>query len=249
MNAIINANIVLKDKILYNHAILYDEKILSLEPECPSTVDGEIINAHNLYLIPGLIDQHIHGYLGYDAMDADVEKLLVMSKSLLENGVTSFLPTTVSMNNNSIEKALISIARAKDSKYIGARILGAHLEGPYLNSKKKGAHEEKYLKNPEKWFVEQFLDVIKIITLAPESSNDFISWCVEKGIKVSLGHSAVSYDEACAAFDQGATQVTHLFNGMSGIHHQDPGLAGAALLYKDIKVELIADTVHVRKEF
>jgi len=135
-----------------------------------------------------------------------------------------------------------------ESSQKGARVLGAHLEGPYLSSEKKGAHESKYLKNPEKEFVHQFLDTIKIITLASEQSSDFIPWCTDKGIKVSLGHSAVTYEQACDAFSQGASQVTHLFNGMSGIHHQEPGLAGAALLYPDVQVELIADTVHVRQE-
>lgn len=248
MKAIINANVVLKDQILNNHTVIFDKNILDIKPSQNTQYDFETIDANGLYLIPGLIDQHIHGYLGYDAMDADTDGLKSMAAALLKNGVTGFLPATVTMDNNSIEKALTSIRNTKKSEYVGARVLGAHLEGPYLCSKKKGAHEQKYLKNPEKKFVEKFLDIIKIITLAPECSGNFISWCVNNGIKVSLGHSAISYDEACNAFCQGASQVTHLFNGMSGIHHQDPGLAGAALLYPDVQVELIADTVHVRKE-
>lgn len=248
MKAIINSKIVLKDKVLNNHALFFEEKIIGIEPAKSMANDIEIIDANGLYLIPGLIDQHIHGYMGYDTMDSDVDGLLNMAGALLANGVTGFLPTTVTMDNDSIRRALESIDSAKRLSHSGARILGAHLEGPYLGLEKKGAHEARYLKTPEKEFVGQFLNVIKMITLAPELSSDFISWCTEKGIKVSLGHSAVTYEQACEAFKQGASQVTHLFNGMSGIHHQEPGLAGAALLYPDIKVELIPDTIHVRKE-
>ncbi|MCG8483741.1 MAG: amidohydrolase family protein, partial [Clostridia bacterium] len=105
-----------------------------------------------------------------------------------------------------------------------------------------------YLKPPEKEFIEKNSDTIKMITIAPEVSDNFIPWAVDKKIIVSLGHSTAKYEEACMAFEKGATQVTHLFNGMSGIHHREPGLAGAALLCPNIKVEIIADTIHFRKE-
>jgi len=248
MKAIINANVVLKDKILANHTVIFNDKIIEIKPSEHVEYSFETIDGKELYLIPGLIDQHIHGYMGYDAMDSDVDGLKDMAQALLANGVTGFLPTTVTMDNNSIKNCLLSIKAAMESDYRGARILGAYLEGPYLSSEKKGAHEAQYIRKPQKEFVQQFLDIIKIITLAPNQSSDFIAWCTDRGIKVSLGHSAITYDDAYTAFNQGASQVTHLFNGMSGIHHQDPGLAGAALLYPDVKVELIADTIHVRKE-
>lgn len=248
MKAVINANVVLADRILKHHSVIFDTKIINIEPSGETHYECEKIDGGGLNLIPGLIDQHIHGFMGYDTMDSSTQGLLGMAKLLLKYGVTGFLPTTVAMDNDSLKDALCTVREAMQIEKTGARILGAHLEGPYLNPQKKGAHDAQFLKSPEKNFVEQFLDVIRIITLAPEIASDFIKWAVTNNIRISLGHSAATYEQACLAFDQGASQVTHLFNGMSGIHHQEPGLAGASLLCPAVKAELIADTVHVRKE-
>lgn len=246
MKAIRGAKLVLEDRTLAGHALLYEERIQAILPEEKIPPDVPAIDARGAYLIPGLIDLHIHGMLGFDVMDAD-GGLLTMARALPQYGVTGFLPTTVSMDGVSIESALLAV-RGAQGESGGARILGAHMEGPYLCEKKKGAHEARYLRAPDRAFVEKFLDVIRVLTLAPETGGELIPWAAGNGIIVSLGHSAATYEQACAAFDEGASHVTHLFNGMSGIHHQEPGLAGAALLRDDVYAELIADTVHVRPE-
>lgn len=250
MKAIRDANIVLRDAVLQNHALLYDTHIRGILPEGDVPADAQIIDAGGKYLIPGLLDLHIHGAAGIDTMDADEEGLLYMASRLLENGVTGFLPTTVSMPDADIGAALASLGRAKSRMHGGARILGAHLEGPYLNGQKKGAHEARFLKPPDRGFVEKYREVIRILTLAPEldAGLEFTDWCVKNGIIVSLGHSMATYEQAAAAFNHGASHATHLFNAMRGLHHREPGLTGAALLNDDVSVELIADTVHVRKE-
>lgn len=248
MKAIIHADIVLPDRTLSDHAVLFDAHIIDIVTNDKIPPEAELIDAKGKILIPGLIDQHIHGFAGYDTMDCSIDGIWAISRELLKYGVTGFLPATVSADISLLESALLSVRDAMRLNRDGARILGAHLEGPYLCAEKKGAHEEKYFSGPDIAFVERFADIIKIVTLAPETDNGFISRATEDGIVVSLGHSAASYELAVTAFDAGASQVTHLFNGMSGIHHQAPGLAGAALLRKDIFTELIADTVHVRKE-
>jgi len=252
LNAIINAEIFLKDRVLINHAVIYDRiirRIIPVEELSDLYNDSyNIIDAKGKYLIPGLIDIHIHGFNGYDFMDAKDEGLTQISEVLPKYGTTSFLPTTVSMDQDSISKAFECIRRVKDKNEMGARILGVHLEGPYINEEKKGAHEAIYLTIPDRTFIEQNLDIIKIVTVAPELDPDFIHWAVKKGLIVSIGHSTANYEQAAQAFSDGAKHVTHLFNGMSGIHHQDPGVVGAALLDDSVSVELIADTIHVKKE-
>lgn len=248
MKAILHANIILPDSVLPDHALLYDGHILAMLPSDAIPGDVQSLDAGGLYLLPGLIDQHIHGFAGYDAMDGDPQGLLRMGEALCAHGVTGFVPTTVSMGEAGIDRALDSVRAAMAEPQPGARILGAHLEGPYLNPQKKGAHAERYLKAPLREYVERHLDVLRALTAAPELDPAFIGWAAGHKLVVSLGHSMATYEQAWAAFDSGASQVTHLFNGMSGVHHQEPGLAGAALLRDGIYAELIADTVHVRKE-
>lgn len=250
MKTIRNAQIVLPDKVLHNCALLYDTHIAAILPDQDVPTDAQRIDAGGKYLIPGLLDLHIHGVAGVDVMDADEDGLLYMARRLLENGVTGFLASTLSGPDAEICAALDTVRRAMSRTHKGARILGAHLEGPWLNEQKRGAHEARFFKPPDCSFVEKYRDVIRVVTLAPElyGSMELIDWCVKNGILVSLGHSAATYAQADEAFCHGASQATHLFNAMNGLHHREPGLIGAALMDGKISTELIADTVHVRKE-
>ena len=245
MNAIINGKIILPDEkgnfFVDDKVVTFDEKIISIDAEIKSA--DKIIDAENNFVAPGFINIHIHGCNGYDAMD-EGSALDGMSKFLPTCGVTSFLPTTMTMSVDKIKLALKNI-RSKVGKSLGAKILGANLEGPFINPKFKGAQDEKFILRADFEIFSEFVDVIKIATIAPELTDfKFIDSCRAENIVVSIGHSAATYEEAMQAIERGASHVTHLFNAQSGLHHRKPGIVGAAFNSNAI-VELIADNVHV----
>lgn len=245
MKAFKNVKIITKDGILYNKALIYNDRIVDIVDEKVLKNNIESRDCHRNYLSPGFINLHIHGCSGYDTMDDNDTAIYEISKNIVRTGVTSFLPTTMTVNFSNIEKALKRIRQA--SKYTNyANILGCHLEGPFINEKYKGAQDENYILNPDFKKISQYKDVIKIVTLAPEKdgSIDFIKSCCENEIVVSLGHSNAAFDEACTAISLGAKHITHTFNAMSPLNHRNPGVVGAALL-KDVTCELISDNFHV----
>lgn len=245
MKAFKNVKIIKKDGILYNKALIYNEKIVDIIDENALKNDIEAIDCGGNYLSPGFINLHIHGLCGYDTMDDNDTAILEISKNIVKTGVTSFLPTTMTVDFSNIEKALKRVRKAKEySNY--ANILGCHMEGPFINEKYKGAQDGKYILKPDFKKVSQYKDVIKIVTIAPEieGSIEFIKSCCENDIIVSIGHSNGTFDEACNAIDAGAKHITHTFNAMSPLNHRNPGVVGAALL-KDVTCELICDNFHV----
>lgn len=206
--------------------------------------------------IPGFVDDHIHGAAGADTMDATPEALVKMAQTLPKEGTTSFLATTMTQKADAIEEALDNAG-----SYIGenndgakAQALGIHLEGPFISPERAGAQPTEYILEPDvarfkKW---QALsgDHIKLVTLAPERSNglDLIRHLSETGVIASVGHSDATYEQVAGAVTAGATHVTHLYNGMRGIHHREPGVAGAALLLDELVAEVIVDGIHSRSE-
>lgn len=254
MKAIINGKIILKDRILENHALIYSnviEKIVSME-NVPN--DVEIIDAKGGYVSPGLIDIHIHGYLGKDVCDGEEESIRTISKGILQNGVTGYLPTTMTVDMKVIKKALEVCRSLKDESknWDGSEILGCHAEGPFISKDKKGAQDEKYILKPDAEFVKEYSDIIKTITLAPETDDkDFAAIqeiCRDTDVVVSMGHTSADYDTAMASVNAGVKHVTHLFNAMTPLAHRAPGVVGAAL-NSDVSVELIVDAFHVNKSF
>lgn len=245
MKTLINGRLILPDtdgnfKICAG-ALNFDKKIISIgEP-----LDGaELIDAANNFVAPGFINIHIHGAAGVDTMDNDIDALKKFAEFLPTSGVTSFLPTTMTMPLEKIYRALERVRAGKNFPK-GARILGAHLEGPFISKKFKGAQAEENILPADFELIKNFSDVIKIITVAPEEIGfEFIERCLAENIIVSIGHSAATYEIATAAIEHGANHITHLFNAQSGLHHRKPGIVGAAL-DSDVNVELIADNVHV----
>ena len=327
MHAIINGRIVLNDKVLDGCALLFEKKItgiVSRETLETAWQNGKswqgrpltLTDAGGNYVSPGFINLHIHGCDGADTMDAEEDTLAVMSRFLVQTGVTSFLPATMTCEMPAIYEALecirknmTRITRRRDEKQEalpaavdpgkkamtdvcvpekdtsectlltpagppGAKVLGAYLEGPFISRSYKGAQSENYIIAADFALIRDFADVIKVVVLAPETLKTavsqeragqepgivtekaemqmqdpaglqhFISQCNEHGIIVSLGHSAADYDTALQAVRAGASHVTHLCNGMTGLHHRNPGLLGAAL-DTDVTCELIADDLHV----
>ncbi|HBF2735723.1 TPA: N-acetylglucosamine-6-phosphate deacetylase [Clostridioides difficile] len=248
MKCLINGKIILKNQILENKVLVFDEKIIDIADSVPK--DCEVIDADGKYISPGLIDIHIHGNMGKDTMDSTDESIETISKSIMIHGVTSFLPTTMTMDKEHVYDALEVIKKAQNRKLEGAQVLGAHLEGPFINENYKGAQNEKFIINSKYEFIKEYKDVIKVITYAPEKDIDFdftreIKRCTD--IVLSIGHSNANYDQAKEAINLGVTNVTHMFNAMTGLNHRDPGVVGAALT-TNVYSELIADTIHINKD-
>ena len=315
MHAIINGRIVLNDKVLDGCALMFDEKIKGIvsretldaaweNEKCWQGKPLALTDACGAYVSPGFINMHNHGCAGADTMDAKADTLEIMSRFLVQTGVTSFLPTTMTCEMQEIHKALehireaatvitrrrggkpealldeqVTAPEAETQKYVpargvqedsftmqsglpddklargknilpGAKVLGAYLEGPFINNAYKGAQKEEQIKTADFAFIKDFADVIKVVVLAPETLEhtekvkDFIARCKAHNIIVSLGHSAADYGTALQAIEAGASHVTHLCNAMTGLHHRQPGLLGAAL-DTGVTCELIADNLHI----
>jgi len=252
MKAIVNGKIIQKEGIFDNRIIIMDEKIVDVIDESEfftylSPEIEEIIDAKGLYVSPGFIDLHIHGSGGYDTMDGTVEALEKISSEIIKHGTTSFLPTTMTMPMPMIQESLNSIRAFMSIPSGGARALGAHLEGPFINVDAKGAQNEAYIVSPDINLLRDDLDIIKLITIAPETegAEAFIKAVRESYDTVlSIGHTKATYEQALDAIDWGVSHCTHLFNAMTPLHHRNPGVVGAAFT-RGITCELIADTIHV----
>lgn len=248
MKAIINGRLILKDSVVEGKVILFDEKILDFKEDVPEGVD--IIDAKGAYVGAGLIDVHIHGSGGADVMDAKDETIDTISGIIAKFGVTSYLPTTMTMSQERIERALeqIKVSMQRPSK--GAKVLGCHLEGPFISEAYKGAQNPAYIQKPNFTWIEPYQDVIKLITIAPEVDEgfEFIKEIKRKtNIKLSMGHTSATFKEAKEAIRLGVSHATHTFNGMSAFNHREPGAVGAILMH-DVSAELIADKIHVNPE-
>lgn len=204
----------------------------------------------NKRIVPGFIDVHTHGAYGFDSNSDDPEGLRTWMKNIPEEGVTGILPSTSTQMPDVLTAALKNIASVVREGYEGAEILGIHFEGPYLNMAYKGAQAPESIAKPD---VEQFKryqeaaeGLIKYITVAPENDEDYAltKYCKETGVVVSIGHSAATYEQALMAVANGATSMTHVYNGMTPYHHRKPGLVGTALRIRDIYGEIIADGCH-----
>ena len=250
MKCIINGKVVLKDKIVSDVAVIFDEKIKAISPMNEiNTADYEIIDAQGNFVAPGLVDIHIHGYLGEDASDGSAEGLKIMAAGIAKNGVTSWCPTTMTMAKEVIEEAFTTARKVKSEKTCyGAKILGVNCEGPFINPSKKGAQPEEFILPPDGDFIVKHADILKLFTVAPEMEG--AKECIKKvwddgRVLVSMGHTGATYEEANDGIEIGVRHTTHLFNAMTALQHRNPGVVGAALSDERVSCELIADTFHV----
>lgn len=250
MNAIVGGKLILQDRVVEGCALLYSDVIEGIVPESQVPQNATIIDAKGGYVAPGLIDLHIHGYLGKDVCDGSEESIRAISKGLLANGVTGFLPTTMTVDMAVIKKALeVLRAKKEESKaWNGSEILGCHAEGPFISAAKKGAQDPSHILKPDAAFVKEYADIIKIITLAPEEdTEDFAAIreiAEETDVVISMGHTSADYETAVKSVESGVRHATHLFNAMTPLTHRAPGVVGAALT-TDVTCELIVDTFHV----
>jgi N-acetylglucosamine-6-phosphate deacetylase len=247
-NRIENGYIKIKNQKIIEHGSLNelvnedDFAIVELSPKCKA--------------VPGFIDVHIHGVSGADTMDATKEALETMVTALPKEGTTSFLATTMTQEITQIEKALRNVGDYIQIEQSPGKteILGIHLEGPFVNAKRAGAQPGQYIIDPNLDLLKRWEDLskntIRLITLAPERPGglEMISYLKERGIIASIGHTDATFEEVNEAIEVGASHVTHLYNQMRGLHHREPGAAGAALLRSELMAEMIVDGIHVRPE-
>ena len=252
MKCIINGSVILENRVERGLAVIFDEKIEKIVAESEiNKEDYDIIDAANNYISPGLVDLHIHGYLGADVSDGEEAGIKKMAQGIAQNGVTAWCPTTMTVSKQEIEAAFSAVRNVKNSQQpYGARILGVHAEGPFINPGKKGAQAEEHILSPDAEFVLENKDIIKILTIAPEVSG--AKECIEKvsaksNILISMGHTGATYEEANEGIASGVRHTTHLFNAMSPLNHRNPGVVGAALSSDKVSCELICDTFHVDK--
>ncbi|WAH43975.1 N-acetylglucosamine-6-phosphate deacetylase [Alicyclobacillus fastidiosus] len=227
------------------------QSVEQLELGFTSENSAQVINVSGLTLLPGFIDIHVHGGNGFNVMDADYRSIDEISRFHAAHGTTSFLATTETASKDAITEALTCVTRAMETGVSGAEILGVHLEGPFLNAKRRGAQNEKEIRTPSVNELEHYLEasknLIRLVTLAPEISGgmEAVQNFYSRGVTVSAGHTDATYEQVVEAIGYGVSHTTHHFNGMSPFHHRDPGVSGAGLMLQELTTELIADGIHV----
>jgi len=213
--------------------------------------DGAVLDAAGCYVIPGLVDVHFHGAVGEDFSDATPEGLQKIADYELSQGVTYICPAGMTLPEDQLTAICKNTAAHQAKNTGGAEVVGIHLEGPFLCTAKKGAQNAAYLHDPDVPMLKRLQEAaeggVKLVTVAPEQPGalEFIRAATGMGITVSVGHTVADYDTAKAAFEAGASHATHLYNGMPGLHHRQPGVIGAAFDVPGVQPELICDGVHI----
>lgn len=250
MKAFKNASVYAEGKGIIRTSVYFDDKIQQIGGYVAGAEEIEL--PENAVVLPGFIDEHIHGAGGSDAMDGNTKDLAIIAETVAKEGTTSFLATTMTQSKENILKAMRAVKEYRETAgEQGARIAGVHLEGPFIAAAHKGAQPLEYVAAPDAKTFDEYNaacgNAIKIITLAPETDGalDFIRHIVAQGTVVSIGHTGAKYAEVKAAMAAGATNVTHTYNAQSPLHHREIGVVGSALLLEDLYCELICDTIHV----
>lgn len=242
-----SANVYINnDKIKKTSLLINGNKFVSFKSK------QGIVLPNKYIIVPGFIEEHIHGANGSDTMDASEKDLSNIAKSITQSGVTSWLPTTMTMAKGAIKKALKAIAKKKQGKG-EAKIQGVNLEGPFIANEYKGAQDAKYILKPNitdmKEFIKASNNKIKITTIAVEKAEpSFLKYLKQNNIVISAGHSNATYQQGLGAIKYGLSATTHTYNAMSKLHHRDIGLVGLALTSNELYSELILDYEHVSKE-
>lgn len=245
---ILNGKVILKDQVIDANVFVNGSKITEISKRQPE--DETIIDAKGRYVSPGFIDVHSHGRGGSDTMYPTFDDINTITTASIKTGVTSILPTTMTMSVEDTYAAIKNVAENID-KVDGSKILGVHMEGPFFNKKYKGAQPEEFMIEPT---VENYHALtgeydwaVKKLSLAPEREGciPLIEYLVKEGVTVSIGHTDATYDQAVAGINAGATSGTHTYNAMTPLTHRNPGVVGAIMSHDQVYAELILDGIHV----
>ena len=251
MKSFKNATVYVDGEGLKKCSVSFSDKI---EKISRSPVKGaEIIELpENAIVVPGFIDQHIHGAGGSDGMDGTVKDISTIANTVAEEGTTSFLVTTMTQSPENIKQAMEAVKEYREQGFSkGAKVVGVHLEGPFIAAKFKGAQPLEYVATPDVAVFDEYNkasgNAIRIVTLAPEvaGAETLITHLTEQGIVSSVGHSGAKYEDIDKAITAGANNITHTYNAQSPLHHREIGVVGTAMLREELNCELIADTIHV----
>ena len=244
-----NALVYVEGEGLIKRSVEFEEKILKI---CKKSKAEEVELPENAIVLPGFIDQHVHGAGGSDGMDGTIDDISIIANTLAKEGTTSFLVTTMTQSKDNILKALTAVKDYRESDNgDGARVMGVHLEGPFIAPAHKGAQPLEFVQVPNVELFDEYNkasgDSIKIVSLAPEIDGalDLIYHLKENGVVASIGHSGAKYIDVEKAVQNGAKSITHTFNAQTGLHHREIGVVGSAMLIDELNCELIADTIHV----
>ena len=246
-----NVNVYVEGEGVKKCNLSFDKKIEKIS-RCADKTAEVIELPEDAIVLPGFIDQHIHGAGGSDGMDGTVEDIAIIAKTIASEGTTSFLVTTMTQSPENITKALSAVKayREADSEE-GARVVGVHLEGPFIAAAHKGAQPLEYVKAPDVEVFDKYNEAsgnsIRIVTLAPEvdGAEEFIKHLTAQGIVSSIGHTGAKYPDIAKAVSLGAGNVTHTYNAQTALHHREIGTVGSAMLMDELNCEMIADTIHV----
>lgn len=251
-----NATVLTGFSMMYNCAVyiknnkiadVYNEERFKQKKFSPKV---KIIDVKGAYVMPGLIDTHIHGIGGFSADDGDYKSILHMSEVLAQYGVTSFIPTCCTAQEDELTKKIKAIVKAS-GKEKGAQILGVHLEGPFLSPDRIGAQSAQGISEVDLGLMQRLYKACKgkliNMTVAPElkGMRELALYCVEKGVILQAGHTNATYGQMLEGMQANIMHVTHLFNAMRPLHHREPGVVGAVLIHPEISCEIIGDGVHV----
>ena len=249
MKCIKNATVYVEGKGLVKTTVEFDEIIRKIGKKSKAE---EIVLPENAIVLPGFIDQHIHGAGGSDGMDGTVEDIQNIAQTVAKEGTTSFLVTTMTQSKENILKAMQAVKAYRESApETGARVSGIHLEGPFIAAAHKGAQPLEFVKEPDIATFDEYNsasgNAIKVVSLAPEveGADEFIRHLASQNIVASIGHSGAKNADVKKAVEAGACNVTHTYNAQTALHHREIGVVGSAMLMDELNCELIADTIHV----
>ncbi len=248
-----NATVYVEGEGLKKCYLAFEERVTKISHK-EKDVKGaeEILLPEEAIVLPGFIDQHVHGAGGSDGMDGSIKDITVIARTLAEEGTTAFLVTTMTQSPEKITAALTAVKEYMEmSPGGGSRVLGVHLEGPFIAAAYKGAQPLEYVAAPTWEVFNEYQaasgNAIKIVTLAPEveGAKALIAHLKESGVVASIGHSGAKYEDVKEGMAYGATNVTHTYNAQSALHHREIGVVGSAMFLEELHCELIADTIHV----
>lgn len=245
----VNAKLILPHGVIPRGWLIARDGKIAAFGTGDAPINDNVIDANGLTLLPGFVDIHVHGGAGHEEMDATPAALRGMSAFYARHGVTAFLATTWTDSRPRIQAALENIAALTGTPLPGAALLGAHIEGPFLNAARCGAQSTDYIRRAARDEALDFLNtgIVRLMALAPEFPENhwLIRECAARGIAVSAAHTIANYDQMRAAIELGLTQTTHTYNAMTGLHHREPGTLGAAFSLSELRCELIGCYAHV----